>query len=42
MFPVAERIGESTISLPLYPSLREDEQNYVIETLRSILAEIEN
>ncbi len=32
-FPVAEAIGDETISLPLYPSLKEKEQKYVIETV---------
>ena len=30
----AHRWGEGTISLPLYPTLKSDEQEYVIETLR--------
>jgi len=42
IFPVAERIGASTISLPLYPALREKEQEYVVETIKSILSEIGN
>ncbi|MBT3638300.1 MAG: DegT/DnrJ/EryC1/StrS family aminotransferase [Opitutae bacterium] len=37
-FPVAEQIGDSTISLPLYPSLKQNEQHYVVETLRKALA----
>jgi len=41
-FPIAERIGSSTISLPLYPSLAKDEQEYVVETIKSILSEIGN
>lgn len=36
-FPVAERIGDSTISLPLYPSLGDREQIYVAESLRQII-----
>lgn len=36
-FPVAEEIGSRTISLPLYPKLREDELQRVIETLRGIV-----
>lgn len=32
-FPAAERIGAGTISLPLYPSLKDDELNYVIRTV---------
>ena len=39
-FPLAERIGASTISLPLYPTLREEEQEYVVDTIKSILSEI--
>ena len=42
IFPMAERIGASTISLPLYPALREEEQEYVIGTIKSILSEIGN
>jgi len=40
-FPIAERIGSSTISLPLYPSLGEHEQEYVVESINSILTELE-
>jgi dTDP-4-amino-4,6-dideoxygalactose transaminase len=32
-FPVAEEIGRSTLSLPLYPSLRESELKYVVQVL---------
>lgn len=32
--PVARRIGERTVTLPLYPDLRDDEVEYVIETVR--------
>lgn len=38
IFPMAERIGASTISLPLYPALREEEQEYVVGTIKSILS----
>ena len=38
IFEEAERIGASTLSLPLYPGLREEEQEYVVETLKSILS----
>lgn len=31
MFPEAERIGDSTITLPLYPKLTDEEVDYVIE-----------
>ena len=33
MFPVAERIGDSTITLPLYTSLTSDEIEYVIKSV---------
>jgi len=36
-FPVSEDIGKRTISLPLYPSLKDNEVSYVIETLKSII-----
>lgn len=36
-FPVAELLGNRTISLPLYPSLTEQEQEYVIKTVKEIL-----
>lgn len=42
IFPMAERIGASTISLPLYPALREEEQEYVVGTIKSVLSEIGN
>jgi UDP-4-amino-4-deoxy-L-arabinose-oxoglutarate aminotransferase len=32
-FPVAERIGDSTITLPLYPSLTSSEIEYVIDAV---------
>ncbi len=38
-FPVATAWGEGTLSLPLYPSLREDEQDEVIEKLARLLLE---
>ncbi len=34
MFPAAEAIGASTISLPLYPKLADDEVDYVIRAVR--------
>lgn len=33
LFPVAETWGEGTLSLPLFPGLRDDEQDHVIATL---------
>ncbi|MCK4828831.1 DegT/DnrJ/EryC1/StrS family aminotransferase [bacterium] len=38
-FSVAERIGDSTISLPLYPKLKDSEVDYVIDSLKDILNE---
>ena len=38
MFPVAERIGDSTITLPLYPGLTDDEVDYVIRNVRESVA----
>lgn len=37
-FPIAERIGDSTITLPLYPRLRDDEVEYVINGVREACA----
>jgi UDP-4-amino-4-deoxy-L-arabinose-oxoglutarate aminotransferase len=39
-FPVAEDIGARTITLPLYPSLKEEEVKTVCSTLKNILEEI--
>jgi UDP-4-amino-4-deoxy-L-arabinose-oxoglutarate aminotransferase len=36
-FPVAEDIGKRTISLPLYPLMKESEVSYVAETLKNLL-----
>lgn len=40
-YPIAESIGSSTISLPLYPSLSAHEQKYVVEKIKLSLAEFE-
>ncbi len=37
MFPQAERIGDSTITLPLYPKLTEEEIDYVIDCARDVV-----
>jgi dTDP-4-amino-4,6-dideoxygalactose transaminase len=37
-FPEAERIGASTITLPMYPQLTDDEVDYVADTLRGLVA----
>ncbi|MDY6971689.1 MAG: DegT/DnrJ/EryC1/StrS family aminotransferase [Thermodesulfobacteriota bacterium] len=36
-YPIANRIGESTVSLPLYPKLSEHEVSYVIDSIHGIL-----
>jgi len=36
-YPVAEKIGKSTISLPLYPSLKEKEVRYIVQILKEVL-----
>jgi len=36
-YPVAEDIGKRTISLPLYPSLKESDVKYVVKILRESL-----
>jgi len=35
-FPIAEKIGDSTITLPLYPKLEDREIEYVIKTVLSV------
>lgn len=35
-FPIAEKIGASTISIPLYPKLKDSEINYVVKTINKI------
>jgi UDP-4-amino-4-deoxy-L-arabinose-oxoglutarate aminotransferase len=37
-FPNAERIGDATLSLPMYPTLPDDDVDYVASTLKEILA----
>jgi len=39
-FPMSEAIYESTISLPIYPELPEDEVNYIIENIMEICQKI--
>lgn len=36
-FPVSHEWGEGTITLPLYPSLTEEEQDYVIAAVRDVV-----
>jgi UDP-4-amino-4-deoxy-L-arabinose-oxoglutarate aminotransferase len=35
-FPVAERIGDSTLTLPLFPSITDDEVERVIEAVTEV------
>jgi dTDP-4-amino-4,6-dideoxygalactose transaminase len=37
MFPMAEKIGDSTITLPLYPRLTDNEVEYIIRSVRGIV-----
>jgi len=39
MFPVAERIGDSTITIPMYPKLTDEEIYYVIQMIKKTTAE---
>jgi UDP-4-amino-4-deoxy-L-arabinose-oxoglutarate aminotransferase len=39
-FPVAEEIGDRTLSLPFYPTLREEDQDRVVEVLAKALATV--
>ena len=36
-FPVAERIGDSTVTLPLYPKLTDEQVDYVVESVTAAL-----
>jgi len=36
VFPVAENIGDSTITIPLYPKLTDEEVQYVTETVKRV------
>ena len=37
-FPAAERAAEEVLSLPIYPELREEEQQAVVEGIRAFYA----
>jgi dTDP-4-amino-4,6-dideoxygalactose transaminase len=32
-YPIAEKFGESTLTLPMYPKLTDDQVDYVIDTV---------
>ena len=36
-FPVAEKFHQEAISIPIYPGLQDQQQNYIIETLKKIM-----
>jgi UDP-4-amino-4-deoxy-L-arabinose-oxoglutarate aminotransferase len=38
-FPVAEHIGNCTLSLPFYPKMPEEHVTIVVDTLKSLLKE---
>jgi UDP-4-amino-4-deoxy-L-arabinose-oxoglutarate aminotransferase len=38
--PVAEEIGDRTLSLPMFPTLREDEQDRVVDAIVTGWAEL--
>ncbi len=40
MFPVAERIGASTITIPLWPAMTDAQVDEVITAVRAAVAEI--
>ncbi len=40
MYPNAERIGDSTITLPYYPLMKDEEVDYVIAQVKGVLAEV--
>ena len=37
-FPIAEAVGEQIVSLPLFPDLSEEEQQFVIAAIKEVLA----
>jgi perosamine synthetase len=37
-FPVTERVASSTLALPFFVQLEDDDQEYVAESLREVLA----
>ena len=38
-FPIAEEIGDKTITLPLYPKMKDEEVEYIIETVNRVVKE---
>lgn len=39
MFPIAESIGDRTISLPLYPQLTDNEVEYIVDSVKEVINE---
>ena len=37
-FPNTERIWNGTVSLPIYPDLKNEELNYICQTIKGILS----
>ena len=37
VLPIAERIGDSTITLPMYPKMTDSEVKYVIDAFENVL-----
>jgi dTDP-4-amino-4,6-dideoxygalactose transaminase len=37
-FPVAEKMGDSTITIPMYPKLTDEEIQYIIQTVKEVTA----
>jgi dTDP-4-amino-4,6-dideoxygalactose transaminase len=33
-FPIAEKIANTTLSIPLYPDLNEEELAYIVDTIK--------
>ena len=38
-FPIAERASAEILSLPMFPTLRADEQQFVVSTIHNLLSE---
>jgi UDP-4-amino-4-deoxy-L-arabinose-oxoglutarate aminotransferase len=39
-FPIAEHIGDSTVSLPFYPGMPNDQVETVVEAVRAVTTDI--
>jgi len=36
-FPIAEKLHKEIISIPIYPSIQVEQQDYVLETLKKVI-----